>query len=227
MKKQRMGHIWLILAILCALTMSGCGSNKTVEGSEKTYYGVVTDCAMSVVKEGDRTGRPYIIISTADGTEICFWMKKNHSSNAQIGDTVTIESAIERETNLLVATKVIVEESEIPKFQITVENATSEEVYGIGYAWYVNGDLQSSGGACYADNSAIKIGDLFSLDSQSYLEDTKNVEIELSVVSKSGKEYPCASRIGIDIETGTACEIKITGDYEDGFCASIIVGKSK
>ncbi|MBQ2901392.1 MAG: hypothetical protein IJE49_06040 [Agathobacter sp.] len=111
MKKQRMGHIWLILAILCALTMSGCGSNKTVEGSEKTYSGVVTDCAMSVVKEGDRTGRPYIIISTADGTEICFWMKKNHSSNAQIGDTVTIESAIERETNLLVATKVTVEET--------------------------------------------------------------------------------------------------------------------
>ena len=111
--------------------------------------------------------------------------------------------------------------------QITVENATSEEVYGIGYAWYVNGDLQSSGGACYADNSAIKIGDLFSLDGQSYLEDTENVEIELSVVNKSGKEYPCASRIGIDIETGATCEIRITGDYEDGFVASIVVGKSK
>lgn len=111
--------------------------------------------------------------------------------------------------------------------RITVQNATSEELYGIGYAWYVNGDLQSSGGACYADNSAIKIGDLFSLDSQSYLEETENVEIELSVVNKSGKEYPCTSRIGIDIEAGTTCEIKITGDYEDGFCASIVVGKSK
>jgi len=110
-QKQRMGHIGLIIAIVCVLTMSGCGSDKTVEGSEKTYYGVVTDRAMSVVNEGDRTGRPYIIISTADGEETCFWMKTNHRCDAKIGDTVTIESAIERETNLLVATKVTVEES--------------------------------------------------------------------------------------------------------------------
>lgn len=110
-QKQRMGRIWLILTILCVLTISGCGSNKTVEGSEKTYYGVVTDRAMSVVKEGDRTGRPYIIISTADGTEISFWMEKSHRCNAQIGDTVTIESAMEEGTNLLVATKVTVEET--------------------------------------------------------------------------------------------------------------------
>lgn len=109
-QKQRMGRIGLIIAIVCVLTMFGCGSNKTVEGSEKTYYGIVTDRAMSVVNEGDRTGRPYIIISTADGTETCFWMKTNYRCDAQIGDTVTIESAKEEESNLLVATKVTVEE---------------------------------------------------------------------------------------------------------------------
>jgi len=111
MKKQRMGHIGLIIAIACVLTMFGCGSNKTVEGSEKTYYGIVTDRAMSVVNEGDRTGRPYIIISTADGTETCFWMKANYRCEAQIGDTVTVESAMEEGSNLLVATKVTVEET--------------------------------------------------------------------------------------------------------------------
>ena len=101
--------------------------------------------------------------------------------------------------------------------QIAVINSSSEEIYGIGYAYYVDGDLYSSGGGCYADNSAIKIGDEFTLENHSDLEDAENIEVELSVVSQSGKEYPCSSRIGIDIENGTTCEIKIIGDYEEGF----------
>lgn len=107
--KFRMRQICLILAIFCALNLSGCGSNKLVEGSEKTYYGIVTDCGMSVVNEGDREGRPYIIIETMEDTEICFWMDISTYS-AGIGSTVTIESAIEEGSNLLVATKVTVEE---------------------------------------------------------------------------------------------------------------------
>lgn len=110
-RKFRIGWRWLSLVIIGVLNFSGCGSDKIVEGSEKTYYGIVTDRAMSVVNEGDLVGRPYIIISTADGTETCFWMKKNYSCDAQIGDTVTIESSIEEETNLLVAMKVTVEET--------------------------------------------------------------------------------------------------------------------
>lgn len=105
--------------------------------------------------------------------------------------------------------------------QVTVINASSEEIYGIGCAWYVNGSLKSSGGGCYADNSAIKTGDFFDLDTTSWIEDTENVELELSVVSKSGKEYPCGSRIDVDIEEGTTCKIKITGDYKSGFAVSI------
>lgn len=105
--------------------------------------------------------------------------------------------------------------------QVTVINASSEEIYGIGCAWYVNGSLKSSGGGCNADNSAIKMGDFFDLDTKSWLEDTENVELELSVVSKSGKEYPCGSRIDVEIEDGTTCEIRITGDYKSGFDVSI------
>jgi len=109
--------------------------------------------------------------------------------------------------------------------QITVINSSSEEIYGIGYAYYVNGELQTSGGCCYADNSAIKIGDSISLENQSYLENTENVEVELSVVGKSGKEYPCSSRIMVNIENGATCEIKISGDYKEGFGVFIDVGK--
>lgn len=105
--------------------------------------------------------------------------------------------------------------------QVVVINSSSEEIYGIGYAYYVDGELYSSGGCCYADNSAIKIGDKFSLENQACLVNAEDVEVELSVVSKSEKEYPCTSRIGIDILNGTTCEIKITGDYESGFGAFI------
>ena len=95
----------LVMALL--LSLVACG-NKLVDGSEKTYSGTVTDRAMSVVNEGDRHGRPYIIISTGN-EDICFWFAKGCETNAKIGDKVIIESAIEEQTNLLVSTSIVVE----------------------------------------------------------------------------------------------------------------------
>ena len=106
MKKK----IALLLVLICVCGLVGCGSSKLVEGSEKTYYGTVTDRAMSVVNEGDREGRPYIIISTDDNTEICLWFVKDCETSAKIGDVVTIESAIEEQTDLRVAISVTVNE---------------------------------------------------------------------------------------------------------------------
>ena len=103
MKKK----IALLLAMALLLSLVACG-NKLVEGSEKTYYGTVTDRAMSVVNEGDRQGRAYISIST-DNEDILFWLAKDCETNAQIGDKVIVESAIEEQTNLLVATSITVE----------------------------------------------------------------------------------------------------------------------
>ena len=97
----------LILAICGALMLGACGRNKLVEGSEKPYYGIVTDCAMSVVNEGDREGRAYVIISTGEKDERCFWLPNNYRHDAKIGDFVIIDSAIESGTNLLVATEII------------------------------------------------------------------------------------------------------------------------
>ncbi len=99
--------IALLLVLVCVLGLVGCCS-KLVEGSEKTYSGTVTDRAMSVVNEGDRQGRSYIIISTGD-EDICFWLTKDCEANAKIGDEVIIESAIEEQTDLLVATSITVE----------------------------------------------------------------------------------------------------------------------
>ena len=99
--------IALVLVLVLLLCLAACG-NKLVEGSEKTYYGTATDRAMSVVNEGDRQGRAYISITT-DNEDIQFWLTKDCETNAQIGDKVIIESAIEEQTNLLVATSITVE----------------------------------------------------------------------------------------------------------------------
>ena len=99
--------IALVLVLVLLLCLAACG-NKLVEGSEKTYYGTVTDRAMSVVNEGDRQGRAYISITT-DNEDIQFWLTNDCETNAQIGDKVIIESAIEEQTNLLVATSITVE----------------------------------------------------------------------------------------------------------------------
>ena len=99
--------IALVLVLVLLLCLAACG-NKLVEGSEKTYYGTVTDRAISVVNEGDRQGRAYISITT-DNEDIQFWLTKDCETNAQIGDKVIIESAIEEQTNLLVATSITVE----------------------------------------------------------------------------------------------------------------------
>lgn len=99
--------ILLILAMCGAMMLGACGRNKLVEGSEKPYYGIVTDCGMSVVNEGDREGRAYVIISTGEEEALCFWLQDNYRHYAKSGDAVIIDSAIESETNLLVATEII------------------------------------------------------------------------------------------------------------------------
>ena len=96
-----------VLASCCILSLAAC-RGKLVEGSEKTYSGTVCDRAMSVVNEGDRQGRAYMIISTGE-EDICFWLTTDCESNAKIGDKVRIESAIEEQTNLRVATSVVIE----------------------------------------------------------------------------------------------------------------------
>ena len=40
---------------------------------------------------------------------LLFWLVKDCETNAKIGDTVIVESAIEKQTNLLVATSIVVE----------------------------------------------------------------------------------------------------------------------
>lgn len=102
---KRLAGIFLTMVLL--LGLAGCGNSLAV-GTEKNYCGTVTDCAMSVVNEGDRGGRAYISITTGQ-EDLLFWLTKECENPAKIGDRVRIESAIEEQTNLLVATAITVE----------------------------------------------------------------------------------------------------------------------
>ena len=99
--------IAFLLTMILILSLVACG-NKLVEGSKKPQSGHDTDTTMSVVTAGGKHRRPYIIISTGN-EDICFWFAKDFETNAKVGDKVIIESAIEEQTNLLVATSITVE----------------------------------------------------------------------------------------------------------------------
>ena len=94
-----------LLIAICTLSMCGC-SEKWAEGTERTYCGTITDRGMSVVKEGDRNGRPYLILAVENEEEICFWLGKNCETDAGIGDAVVIDSAVEERTGLLTAVRI-------------------------------------------------------------------------------------------------------------------------
>jgi hypothetical protein len=83
--------------------MVGCSNDELISGTEKTYYGIVTDRGMSVIYEGDRKGRPYISIICDDSTSACFWYDEDLIEDVQIGDYVKIESAVDGRKNVLIA----------------------------------------------------------------------------------------------------------------------------
>ena len=97
------------------------------------------------------------------------------------------------------------------EFSLKIINAVSEDIYGIGYAYYVNDELISSGGMCNADNSVIENGDEIVLDE---LPDMEKFNVEISVTDKKGNTYPCLSKV--DMEKGEEVAIQITGDFKMG-----------
>lgn len=101
--------------------------------------------------------------------------------------------------------------------KINIVYAGTEEIYEIGYAYYVNGVVVCSGGGCNADGSAIKTGDDFILEKETFMEDAQVVVLELFVSDQTGKEYACPSKITLNIDMNTTCELQITGDYINGF----------
>lgn len=87
------------LIILCSLLLlAGCSKVKLQEGSEQTYYGTVTDRAIS-------DDIPYISIKTEAGEEYLFHFTKDTicPGDVTIGYAVKVDSMKEQNSDRLIA----------------------------------------------------------------------------------------------------------------------------
>lgn len=99
--------VLLIAVILCIVLGVCLLTNPIEDNGENTghvyYYGTVMDQAMSVVREGDRTGRSYITLRCDDGTEWLFWMAKGYENTEDfLGKYVQVRAMTEEGTGLSV-----------------------------------------------------------------------------------------------------------------------------
>ena len=110
-EKRQMKKIVWVFILICAVGLvyhQGDDCRRLTDGSEMTYCGTVVDCAASTIREGSRESRSYIVVST-ETEDVLIWEGKGYELDAGLGDTVIVESAIEENTNLRVATNVTVE----------------------------------------------------------------------------------------------------------------------
>lgn len=105
-------------------------------------------------------------------------------------------------------------------YTVKIINVTSEDIYGIGYTYYVNEKVTNSGGICNADNSAIKNGDDVVLDN---IPDVETFVLEISVTDGDGRTYPCVSKVNIN--SGEQYLLQIAGDFEAGFEIEIVMNE--
>ena len=78
-----------------------------VDGSERTYYGTVIDQAMAMTGY-KRDSRGYLGLEFDDGDGICVWEQKmgERWQDVHIGDSVKVETAVEKRSGLVVALNV-------------------------------------------------------------------------------------------------------------------------
>lgn len=102
MKCLRFAILTLLLILLF-----GCSGPSLLDESQKTFYGIVIECAMSSVSTY-KYGREYTTIALSSGEEMCFWSYDENSrpESINVGDFVRVESAIEADSNLLVAIEI-------------------------------------------------------------------------------------------------------------------------
>lgn len=96
-----------VLAV-CLLTDPQKDDTAVYYTEQNWYYGTVTDRAMSVVNEGDRSGRAYLSVAQEAGIEMQFWITNEYAvpDEITVGDFVKVLGSIERKTGLTVALQV-------------------------------------------------------------------------------------------------------------------------
>lgn len=107
-------------AFAAAVAYEASQPNQPIPGTEQTYTGVVTDRHMAQVNERSfwDTSRAYILLRLPDGSEQGFWLAEDcsDSDGAVVGTAVLLESAVEEDTQLPIATSItVLADTDIPK----------------------------------------------------------------------------------------------------------------
>lgn len=103
-----------------------------------------------------------------------------------------------------------------------IKNLSDTEILELGTAFYVNGQLQSSGGGLNADGTPHSIGDTFWL---SFRADEFGgnwsaddlLEIELSFKTSDGKIIETSEKIRVTNTTGIIYDFALTGNEKEGY----------
>ncbi len=107
---KRPGFWVILLVLILCVVLAVCllTDPVTETGAGVTwYYGTVVDSAMSVVEEGDRTGRSYITMECDDGETRLFWLAKGCEKPENVlGQYVVVRSVTEHGTGLTVTSSI-------------------------------------------------------------------------------------------------------------------------
>ena len=105
---------------------------------------------------------------------------------------------------------------------LRIKNLSDTEILEVGEAFYINGQLRSSGGGIHADETPYTIGDTFYL-SFSEVDFGGNwsaddlLEIAISFKTPDGKTIETAEKIRVSDATGMIYDFLLTGNEKDGY----------
>lgn len=105
------------------------------------------------------------------------------------------------------------------RFQVDCE----DEVFGIHFEYYLDGDPAGGGLTGNANGSALKTGEVLTKDfiPADFPEeaDLSQFQLEIFLVDEQGQEHPCTEALRFGAAYGHAYDIIITGSYKAGFSA--------
>ena len=109
-------------------------------------------------------------------------------------------------------------------FLLSILNACDADIYRIRYEYYLS-ETPVGGGICGNADGTVLLHEDFIKD---FIEadfpeksDLSTFRIEFRVLDKDGKEFACNSIVPLPVEYGNTYKITLSGNYEDGFLASI------
>ncbi|MBO5246322.1 MAG: DUF4825 domain-containing protein [Eubacterium sp.] len=142
----------------------------------------------------------------------------------QIGaDIVSLERLIQQ-TGLHTNAQISSDPWNVPGDAVYVDcvNFTQDEIQSIGIGLYVDGEIKSSQGSIFADESLIGQGQVMNFqllpeDLGVAWKDAQCVEIEIRITDAQGQTHPIAERVQIDAWGGSRYRVDLYGSSAEGY----------